>query len=249
MTQLTGKTVLVTGGTTGIGFATAKLLLEQGARVAISGQNQQRLNEAVNQLGTEVLAIRADVSKVNEIETMFMKIKETFGSLDILFVNAGIAKLAPMDAVEESLIDEVFNINFKGTFFTIQKAASIMSQGSAIVVNTSVNNQMGMMGSSVYGASKAAVRSLVRTLGAELIGRGIRVNAVSPGPVQTPIYSKLGVPQEQLQEFASQLQQKIPMQRFGNPEEIAKAVLFLASEDSSFVLGEELVVDGGWTEI
>lgn len=249
MTQLTGKTALVTGGTTGIGFATAKLLLEQGARVAISGQNQERLNEAVNQLGTEVLAIRADVSKVNEIETMFMKIKETFGGLNILFVNAGIAKLAPMDAVEESMIDEVFNINFKGAFFTIQKAASIMSEGSSIVVNTSVNNQMGMMGSSVYGASKAAVRSLVRTLGAELIGRGIRVNAVSPGPVQTPIYGKLGVPQEQLQEFATQLQQKIPMQRFGNPEEIAKSVLFLASEDSSFVLGEELVVDGGWTEI
>ncbi|MGK7940238.1 MAG: SDR family oxidoreductase [Crocosphaera sp.] len=239
----------MTGGTTGIGFATAKLLLEQGARVAISGQNQERLNEAVNQLGTEVLAIRADVSKVNEIETMFMKIKETFGGLNILFVNAGIAKLAPMDAVEESMIDEVFNINFKGAFFTIQKAASIMSEGSSIVVNTSVNNQMGMMGSSVYGASKAAVRSLVRTLGAELIGRGIRVNAVSPGPVQTPIYGKLGVPQEQLQEFATQLQQKIPMQRFGNPEEIAKSVLFLASEDSSFVLGEELVVDGGWTEI
>lgn len=249
MTKLTGKTALVTGGTTGIGFATAKLFLEQGARVAIIGQNKERLNEAAKQLDNKVLAIRADMSKVSYIEAMFEKVKEVFGSLDILFVNAGIAKLAPMDAVDEKLIDEVFNINFKGTFFTIQKAAPIMSEGSSVVVNTSVNNQMGMAGSSIYGASKAAVRSLVRVLGGELIGRGIRVNAVSPGPVQTPIYGKLGVPEEQLQEFASQLQQKIPMQRFGNPDEIAKAVLFLASEDSSFVLGEELIVDGGWTEI
>lgn len=249
MTKLTGKTALVTGGTTGIGFATAKLFLEQGARVAIIGQNKERLNEAAKQLDNKVLAIRADLSKVISIEAMLEKVKEVFGSLDILFVNAGIAKLAPMDAVDEKLIDEVFNINFKGTFFTIQKAVPIMSEDSSIVVNTSVNNQMGMAGSSIYGASKAAVRSLVRVLGGELIGRGIRVNAVSPGPVQTPIYGKLGVPEEQLQAFATQLQQKIPMQRFGNSDEIAKAVLFLASEDSSFVLGEELVVDGGWTEI
>ncbi|MDJ0733928.1 MAG: SDR family oxidoreductase [Nostocaceae cyanobacterium] len=249
MAQLSGKTALITGGTTGIGFASAKLFKSEGARIAISGQNQERLDEAAKQLGDNVLAIRADVSQVSDIEAMVNQVKEVFGSLDVLFVNAGIAKLAPLDAVDETLVDEVFNINFKGAFFTVQKAAPIMGEGGSIILNTSVNNQMGMTGSSIYAASKAAVRSLSRTFGAELIGRGIRVNAVSPGPIQTPIYGKLGVPQDQLQDFARQLQEEIPMQRFGNPEEIANAVLFLASNQSSFILGEELVVDGGWTEI
>ncbi|NEO98607.1 MAG: SDR family oxidoreductase [Symploca sp. SIO2E9] len=249
MSRLEGKTALITGATSGIGLATAKLFHKEGARLVITGQNQERLNQAAQELGSETLAIRVDVRSLADIETMVSKIESHFGSLDVLFVNAGIAKLGPMIDASEELIDEVMSINFKGAFLTIQKAATIMHNQGSIVLNTSVNNQMGMANSSIYAASKAALRSLARTLSAELIERGIRVNAVSPGPVMTPIYGKLGVPQEHLNEFAGQLQQQIPMKRFGNPEEIAKAVLFLASDDSSFVLGEELVVDGGWTEL
>lgn len=249
MAKLDGKTALITGGTTGIGLATAKLFQQEGARVAITGQNPERLDEAASQLGTDVLALRTDVRSLADIEAMANKVKESFEGLDVLFVNAGIAKLGPMTSVDEAQIDEVMNINFKGAFFTIQKTVPILREQGSIVLNTSVNNQMGMMGSSIYSASKAALRSLARTLAAELAERKIRVNAVSPGPVSTPIYGKLGVPQEQLNQFAGQLQQQIPMHRFGEPEEIAKAVLFLASDDSSFVLGEELVVDGGWTEL
>ncbi len=249
MKRLEGKTALITGGTTGIGLATAKLFTQEGARVAIIGQHEGRLSEACARIGADTLAIRADVSQPAEIDAMVAEVKENFGGVDVLFVNAGIAKLGPMMEVDEAFIDEVFNVNFKGAFFTVQKVAPIMRESGSVVLNTSVNNQMGMVGSSIYGASKAAVRSLARTLAAELIEKGIRVNAVSPGPIQTPIYSKLGVPQEHLKEFASQLQQKIPMQRFGEADEIAKAVLFLVSGESSFVLGEELVVDGGWTEV
>ena len=249
MKKLEGKTALITGGTTGIGLATTKLFQLQGAKVGITGQNSNRLNQALEELGTETLGIQVDVSSLSDIEEMVSKVKEQFGSLDILFVNAGIARLASLDQVNEDLVDEIMDVNFKGAFFTIQKAAPIIRQGGSIVLTTSVNNQMGMANSSIYSASKAALRSLARTLAEELIERGIRINAISPGPVSTPIYGKLGVPQEQLQEFASQLQQQIPMHRFAKSEEIAKAVLFLASEDSSFVLGEELVVDGGWTEL
>ena len=249
MTKFKGKTALITGGTTGIGLTTAKLFQLKEAKVAITGQNPDRLNQALEELGTEELGIQVDVRSLTDIEKMVSKVKKQFGGLDILFVNAGIAKLAPLNQVNKDLIDEIMDINFKGAFFIIQKVAPIIRQGGSIVLTTSVNNQMGMANSSIYAASKAALRSLARTLAGELIERGIRINAVSPGPVSTPIYGKLGVPQEQLQEFASQLQQQIPMHRFAQPEEIAKAVLFLASDDSSFVLGEELVVDGGWTEL
>jgi NAD(P)-dependent dehydrogenase (short-subunit alcohol dehydrogenase family) len=249
MTQLNGKTALITGGTSGIGLATAKAFQQLGAKVAITGQNVDRLNQAVNELGKEVVPIHADVRSLADIEAMVTTVKEKFRKLDTLFVNAGITKLAPMGDVTAEFIDETMDVNFKGAFFTIQKAVSIMPQGSTIVINTSVNNQMGMLGSSIYAASKAGLRSLTRTLAAELIGQGIRVNAVSPGPISTPIYGKLGIPQQQLQEFAQQIQQQIPMHRFGEPDEIAKAVVFLASDDSSFVLGEEIVVDGGWTQL
>lgn len=249
MSRLDGKTALITGATTGIGLATAKLFQKEGARVVITGQNQERLNEAAQELGSDALAIRVDVRSLADIETMVSKIESHFGGIDVLFVNAGIAKLKPMGDINEELIDEIMDINFKGAFLTIQKSVSIIRDPGSIVLNTSVNNQMGMATTNIYAASKAALRSLARTLSTELIERGIRVNAVSPGPVTTPIYGKLGVPQEHLDEFAGQLQQEIPMKRFGNPDEIAKAALFLASEDSSFVLGEELVVDGGWTEL
>jgi NAD(P)-dependent dehydrogenase (short-subunit alcohol dehydrogenase family) len=180
---------------------------------------------------------------------MIDQVKQTFGSLDILVANAGITKPAPVNAVNEAHINEQFDINFKGVFFTVQKALPILNNPASIVLNTSCLDEMGMQGMSIYAASKAAVRSLARSLSAELIGQGIRVNAISPGPIETPIYSKLGMSAEELQAMSNQLIQQIPMGRFGQADEIAKAVLFLASDDSSFMLGEEIVVDGGWSKI
>lgn len=249
MAKLNGKMALITGGTTGIGFATAKLFQQEGAQVAIVGQDQQRLDKAAKELGSDALAIRADMRSLADIDAMVTKVKDYFGGLDVLFVNAGVTNPASIIEVDEAFLDEQMDINFKGPFFTLQKAIPILHDKSSIVLTTSCLDQMGMPGMSIYSASKAALRSLARTLSAELVGRGIRVNAVSPGPIKTPIYQKLGFSQEQLDQFAIQLTEKIPMHRFGEPEEIAKAVLFLASEDSSFVLGEELVVDGGWAEL
>jgi NAD(P)-dependent dehydrogenase (short-subunit alcohol dehydrogenase family) len=249
MPRLDGKVALITGGTTGIGLATAQLFVQEGAKVAITGQNQERLDQASETLGGEVLAVLADTRSLTDLDTAFTQIKERWGKLDILFVNAGIAKFSPLLDVDESFINEMLDINFKGALFAVQKAVPLMSENSSIVFNTSINNQMGMPNSGIYAASKAALRSLVRVLAAELIERGIRVNAVSPGPITTPIYTKLGIPQTQVEQFAGKLQQVIPMKRFGEAEEVAKAVLFLASNDASFVLGEELVVDGGWTQL
>jgi NAD(P)-dependent dehydrogenase (short-subunit alcohol dehydrogenase family) len=249
MSRLDGKVALITGGTTGIGLATAQLFVQEGAKVAITGQNQERLDQASETLGGEVLAFLADTRSLTDLDTAFTQIKERWGKLDILFVNAGIAKFSPLLDVDESFINEMLDINFKGALFAVQKAVPLMSENSSIVFNTSINNQMGMPNSGIYAASKAALRSLTRVLAAELIERGIRVNAVSPGPITTPIYTKLGIPQTQIEQFAGKLQQVIPMKRFGEAEEVAKAVLFLASNDASFVLGEELVVDGGWTQL
>ena len=249
MARLDGKTALITGGTTGIGLETAKLFQTEGARIAFTGQNQERLNEAAQKLGSEAYAIRANTQSVADIEAMALQVKEELGGLDVLFVNAGITKSASLAEVDEAHIDEQMGINFKGAFFTIQKVVPFIRDQGSIVLTTSCLNQMGMPGMSIYAASKAALRSLAQTLSAELTERGIRINAVSPGPIETPAYSKLGLPQEALQQMAGQLVEKVPMRRFGQPEEIARAALFLASEDSSFMLGEELVVDGGWAEL
>ena len=249
MARLDGKTALITGGTTGIGLETAKLFQTEGARIAFTGQNQERLNEAAQKLGSEAYAIRANTQSVADIDAMALQVKEQLGGLDVLFVNAGITKSASLAEVDEAHIDEQMGINFKGAFFTIQKVVPFIRDQGSIVLTTSCLNQMGMPGMSIYAASKAALRSLAQTLSAELAERGIRVNAVSPGPIETPLYGKLALPQEALQQMAGQLVEKVPMRRFGQPEEVARAALFLASEDSSFMLGEELVVDGGWAEL
>jgi NAD(P)-dependent dehydrogenase (short-subunit alcohol dehydrogenase family) len=249
MARLAGKKALITGGTTGIGFATAKRFLEEGAQVAISGQNQERLQEALSKLGNNAIGILADLSLVSNVQNMIDQVKRDFGSLDILVANAGIVKPAPVNAVDESHINEQFDINFKGVFFTVQKALPILNNPASIVLNTSCLDEMGMPGMSIYSASKAAVRSLARSFSAELVGQGIRVNAVSPGPIETPIYSKLGMPAEAVQSMAAGLIGQIPMGRFGQADEVAKAILFLASDDSSFMLGEEIVVDGGWSKV
>lgn len=249
MARFDGKIALITGGTTGIGFATAQLFMQEGARVAITGQNQERLHQAAERLGAEVLAIRAEAQSLTDLDQAFAQVKARWNKLDILFVNAGIAPFRPLLEVDQAFINEIMDINFKGALFTVQKAVPLMPENSSIVFNTSINNQMGMPGSGIYAASKAALRSLVRVLAAELLERRIRVNAVSPGPVETAIISKTGIPQALLEQVRTNLQQSAPLKRFGQPEEIAKAVLFLASDEASFVLGEELVVDGGWTQL
>ncbi len=193
MARLSGKKALITGGTTGIGFATAKLFLEEGAQVAIAGQSQERLQAALSRLGDNAVGIQADLSTVDGVQGMINRVKSDFGSLDILVANAGITKPLPASTVDEANINEQFDINFKGVFFAVQKALPILQNPASIVLTTSCLNETGMPGMSIYAASKAAVRSLARSLSAELVEKGIRVNAVSPGPIETPIYSKLGM--------------------------------------------------------
>jgi NAD(P)-dependent dehydrogenase (short-subunit alcohol dehydrogenase family) len=249
MGKLEGKVAVITGGNSGIGRATAKEFKEQGARVVITGRDQQTLDEVAREIGAEVLAVRADTSSLAEIDKLFAAVKEKFGRIDVLFVNAGIGKFAPLEAMTEELFDSIMDINFKGAYFTIQKALPLLNDNASIILNASINAHIGMPNSSVYAASKAALITLARTLSAELVGRGIRVNAVSPGPVVTQILERLGLPPEALEETANNIREQVPMKRFGLPEEIAKTVLFLASSDSSFLLGTEIVADGGMSQL
>lgn len=247
MHDFTGKKVLVTGGTSGIGKAAAAAFKAAGAEVMITGQDPGRLAEAG--LDLKVATARLDAADMASVEALSALVEAELGRIDVLFLNAGTTLLAPADQTDEKLYDLMMDTNAKGLFFTAQNLLSLINKGGSVVMNTSVNNQMGMAWSSAYAASKAAVRSFARVLAGEWIERGIRVNAVSPGPVETPIYGKLGLSQETVEGFAKDIGGKIPMKRFGKPEEIAAAVLFLASSDASFILGHELVVDGGWTEI
>ena len=247
--KLSNKIVVVTGGTSGIGLESAKLFREEGATVIIVGQNPARLQSAASQLGNGVTVLRGDVSKPAEIENIIRQIGEKFGRIDVLFANAGTGAASPLENVTEDQIDRQFDVNFKGVFFAIQKAAPLLAKGGSIIVTTSFLNDMGAPGLSVLSATKAAVRSLVRSLGAEFAPRGIRVNAVSPGLINTPFHSKLGLSEKQLNEAASAILNRVPLHRFGEAGEIAKAALFLASDDSSFMTGSELVVDGGLTQL
>jgi NAD(P)-dependent dehydrogenase (short-subunit alcohol dehydrogenase family) len=246
--KLKSKVALITGGTSGIGLAAAKLFRDEGARVIVSGVNPDRLQEASRQLGPDVLVLRADLLIRTDIDKLIATIREKFVHLDILFANAGIGFAAPLETVTEDQIDEQFSINFKGIFFAVQKASPILSKGGSIVLTTSFLNAVGTPGLSVLSATKAAVRSLARSLGAELAPRGIRVNAVSPGPISTPFHSKLGLSERELTEVAAGIKAQVPLHRFGEADEIAKAALFLASEDSSFMTGAEVVVDGGLSQ-
>jgi len=249
MRKLEGKVAVITGGNSGIGLATAKEFKEQGARVVITGRDQQTLDEAKRDIGGDVLAVRSDTSRLTDIDKLLAAVKEKFGKIDVLFVNAGIGKFVPVAEVTEELFDSIMDINFKGAYFTIQKALPFLNDNASIVLNTSIVAHIGMPNSSVYAASKAALLTLVRTLSAELVGRGIRVNAVSPGPISTPILNRLGLPPEALAETKNGLEGQVPMKRFGRPEEIAKTVLFLASSDSSFLLGTEIIADGGMSQL
>jgi NAD(P)-dependent dehydrogenase (short-subunit alcohol dehydrogenase family) len=249
MNRLQGKRTLITGGTTGIGLETAKQFLAEGARVAITGTNAANLATAQEILGKDVLVLNSEAGNVQAQVGLAAKISEAFGGLDAVFINAGVGDFRPIEAFDEAGFDRTIAINLKGPYFLIQSLLPILANPASIVLNTSINARIGMPNSSVYAASKAALISLARTMSGELIGRGIRVNAVSPGPVNTPIYGKLGLPAEQVNAMAGQIQSQIPLGRFGNPIEIAKAIVFFASDESTFTVGSELVVDGGMSNI
>ena len=245
MQRLEGKIAVVTGGNSGIGLATAQRFLEEGAKVAISGRNEKTLAEAVKKLGKDVLAVRADTAHLDEVERFLREVNKKLGKIDVLFVNAGVAKFAPLTETPESLFDEQFDINIKGAYFTIQKAVPYLNDGASIILNTSVAGSTGTPGTSAYSATKAALRSLARTAAAELAERNIRVNAVAPGPIITPIFGRTGLPQQAIDDWAKDLVSQVPMKRFGQPEEVAGVVAFLASRDSSYITGVEINVDGG----
>ena len=242
--KLKGKVAVVTGGNSGIGLAAAQEFKAQGAEVVIFGRTQKALDDAVQTIGNGTLAVQGDVTQLADLDRLYQQTVERFGKIDILMANAGIAKPAPIEQVDEAAFDETSNTNFKGAFFTVQRALSHLNDGASIILVTGYNNQKGIPGYSVNSATKAALRSLARTFSAELLHRGIRVNALSPGNIETPIFGKLGLPVEP-QKWAEQ----IPIKRIGTAEEMAKAALFLASSDSSYVLGAELVVDGGKSQI
>ncbi|MED5620575.1 SDR family oxidoreductase [Ideonella sp. BN130291] len=249
MRRLEGKTALITGGTTGIGRATAELFIQEGARVAITGQSAERVAEAAAALGHGTLGLRADASSAADMADVAKRLQAEFGGLDIVFANAGIAHPRPLADVDEAHIDQQFNVNVKGVIYTVQKLLPILRKPASIVLTASTVAELGTAGMSVYAATKAAVRSLARTLSAELSPQGIRVNVVSPGPIETPIFGKMGLPQAAVDEWAASIQGKVPMARFGQASEVAKAVLFLASDDSSYMLGENVLVDGGMATV
>lgn len=249
MKKLAGKVALVTGGNSGIGLATAKEFAQEGAQVIITGRDQQTLDQAAAEIGEGTVAVRADVASLADLDQLYALVQAQFGGLDVLFVNAGVFKGAPLQGSSPALYDEIFDINVKGAFFTIQKAEPLLRQGAAVVINASTVIHAGMPGASLYAASKAAVRQLARNLSAELAPRGIRLNVVSPGYTRTPIVGRAGYDSDQVEGFYAHTSGEVPLRRPARPEEIAKAVLFLASDDASYVVGEELLVDGGYATV
>jgi len=245
MKNLTNKVAVVTGGNSGIGYATAKELSEEGVKVVITGRNKTAIDKAASDLG--VTGIVSDQSKLEQIDQLVAEVKEKFGKVDILFLNAGLASFAPVESATEEHFDQIMNSNVKGVYFTVQKFLPIINDGGSIIFNTSVNAVLAMPDSSVYAASKAAVLSINKVLARELASRKIRVNAVSPGPIETPLYGKLGLSEEQVNGFGKVLGEKILLNRFGKAEEIAHVVKFLASDESSFITGSEITADGGLT--
>jgi NAD(P)-dependent dehydrogenase (short-subunit alcohol dehydrogenase family) len=249
MKRLEGKVAVVTGGNSGIGLATAKRFQEEGAKVVIAGRSRKTLDEAVKTISNGVIAIQADVAKLTDLDKLFAEVSRKLGKIDVLFVNAGIVTFAPFAETSERAYDEQFDINIKGAYFTIQKALPFLNDGASIILNTSVADSKGTAGASAYSATKAAMRSLARTVAAELAARNIRVNTVAPGPIVTPILGKTGLPKEAVDEITKAMIATIPMKRFGQPEEVAATVAFLASQDASYITGVEINVDGGMGQV
>src|SRR5271168_5139122 len=248
MDRFKGKTAVITGGTSGMGLATAKMLLDGGARVLVTGRSQAGLESAQNELGKGAIVVSSDARSLTDIDALASRVKTDFDTFDLLFVNAGFSIPTPLDSVTEAIYDEMFNLNSKGPFFAVQKLAPLINRGGAVVLTTSVANVKGLPGQSTYGAAKAALRSFARTLAAELVSREIRVNAISPGPIDTGILEKVFPTEEMRTQVKGHTVGIIPMKRFGTSEEIAKAVLFLAF-DATFTTGAELPVDGGWSQL
>jgi NAD(P)-dependent dehydrogenase (short-subunit alcohol dehydrogenase family) len=249
MKKLEGKVALITGGNSGIGLATAKQFVAEGAYVFITGRRQAELDAAVNAIGENIRGVQSDVSNLADLDRLFATIQQEQGHLDVLFANAGGGEIAPLGAITEEHFDKTFNTNVKGLLFTVQKALPLLPEGASIILNASITSIKGTPAFSVYSATKAAVRSFARNWILDLKERKIRVNAISPGVVPTPGYDHLGLNDQQLQEFVNSQAVTIPLGRVGTPDEIAKAVVFLASDDSSFVNGIELFVDGGMAQI
>lgn len=248
MSKLAGKVAVVTGGSTGMGLATAKRFVEEGAYVFITGRRQAELEAAVKEIGKNVTAVQSDVSKLEDIDRLYQTVKEKKGKLDIVFANAGVGDFAALSEVTEKHFDKIFDINVKGLLFTVQKALPLLRDGGSIILNASIAGYKGTEGFSVYSASKAAVRAFARSWLLELKSRNIRVNVLSPGPIDTPIFDTLGSA-EKAKEFKAFISTQVPLGRMGNPDEIAGAATFLASADSSFVNGIELTVDGGMAQV
>ncbi len=247
--NLDGKIALVTGGNSGIGLASAKELAENGATVFITGRRQEELEKAVLEIGDKAIAIQGDVSRMGDLDRMVETIRQKAGHLDIIFANAGVAEMMPIANATEEHYDKLFNINVKGLFFTLQKSLPLLKDHASIILTASVAGTMGNANFSVYSATKAAVRSLARTLAAELKDRKIRVNAISPGPIETDIFKAVVNTPEAMEQVKAQFTSMVPLARFGQPKEIATAVAFLASDASSYMTGSELFVDGGIAQV
>ena len=241
--DLEGKTAVVTGGNSGIGYATARKLRERGADVVITGRDGEAVERAAREIGA--VGMVADQSSLDDIDALVGGVGASFGGVDILFINAGVAVFAPVELLDEAQFDAVMNVNFKGAFFTLQKFLPLLRDGASVINLSSINAYTGMPNTAVYAASKAALNSLTRTAAYELAPRGIRVNAVNPGPTQTAIFGKLGMPDEAIRGFAAAMQDRIPLKRFGQPEEVASLVAFLASDEAGFITGAEYNIDGG----
>ena len=247
--RFASKTVLVTGGTSGIGLAAAQAFAAEGARVVITGRDAATLAAAREQLGTAAVAIRNDAAEPGAARQLADAIAAQGLTLDAVFINAGIAQFSGFADVTEEFWDRSFNVNVKGAYFQIQALLPLLNRGASIVLNGSINAHIGMAGSSVYAASKAALISLAKTLSAELLPRGVRVNVVSPGPISTPLYGKLGFDAATLEQMATQIQGQVPLGRFGTPVELASTVLHLAAAESAFIVGTEVIVDGGMSQL
>ncbi|MCF0069549.1 SDR family oxidoreductase [Dyadobacter sp. CY261] len=247
MSRLAHKTAVVTGGNSGIGLATVHEYINEGAEVIFTGRNAKTNQEVEQQLGQHAHGIVSDTAKREDIQSLRAEVEKHAGKIDILFINAGIAKFSAIDQATEAFYDEMFDINFKGAYFTIQALLPIINEGGSIVLNTSINAHIGMPGASLYAASKAALLTLAKNLSAELLPRKIRVNAISPGPVATPLYTphKLGISEDEVKQIGQGIAAQVPVGRFGTPEEIAKAAVYFASDESRFLLGTELIIDGG----